>query len=187
MNKKKWINCSKPLPHEKKRKKLPFYDLKPRSTLHVSKAGPAHFTKYITTVIVCQATSHIHAQITSSNSDLESCLQFDHSSCAFPLPRSQVSIFNSGLGLHFLSLEWARPLTTVPVSPHWWRLLQLRCARKSGKCVLKSFAPHSHWFLRRQCADKAPNFHCWFAPALHHYSSHIALCLCFSITTKEHN
>lgn len=119
------------------------------------KAGPAHFTKYITTVTVYQATFNIHSQVTSANPDLKSCVQFDHSGCAFPQPHwlSQTSIFNSEwrgvmLGLHFHSLEWAR---SQPCSP----LQQCHSTNSAAEMHrMKSWKlHHTTRFVRQRCAD----------------------------------
>lgn len=126
------------------------------------KAVPAHFTKYITTVTVYQATSSINSQVTSSsNSDLESCLQFNCSSCAFPQLHwlSPMSIFNWWkvvLGLHFHSLEWARSFSSVQRASVA-ALTEAAAGEMHQAVIIKvwEIAPHSRCtqFVKQRCAD----------------------------------
>lgn len=94
--------------------------------------------------------SSIHAQVTSSNSDLKSCVQWDYSSCAFPRPHwlRQTSIFNSewwgvtlpqpwmGKTIHYCTSIAA--LTEAVAAEMSWAGL-----KNSGKLYLESIALHS--------------------------------------------
>ena len=122
------------------RKRKLIYDLKPcLVVLLVSKAGPAHFTKFISTVTVGQATSQSHARVTPSQSDPGSSLLFGHCSCEFPLPiwLRQVSIINPEWWGVCVGITFPQPwmgnttpsTAPSPAPPCWWRWLELRSAR----------------------------------------------------------
>lgn len=109
------------------------------------RAVPAHFTKYITTVTVYQAMSSVHAQVTPSSSGLKFSLQFDDSSCAFPLPHwlSWTSIFNP---------EWwggYTPTTLNGQDPSWLHQYHSTdrgcCSWNAPGCFLKKIVENCSW------------------------------------------